>query len=342
MNSGSIKLKTVFIHLSFWGLYVLLEYLANIFHIPEGQEVAYLKTILYSLPVIMIPAYFIALFAVPKFLQKKKWLLFGGSLILAAVFAFLARQYWMVLINYLEHGHVFKMPMSKVFKNVIRDYSVIALAVCIYIIGDWRKKQALNEELIKSRAEAELQLLKGQLQPHFLFNTLNNIYSLALLKSEATADSILKLTELLDYLVYRANKKSVLLAREVELLKHYLDLEALRYGEKLKLDARFEIKNDIQKIAPLILLPFVENCFKHGSAGENGVFSVKIHLKADVSQLIFEVQNSKKNISDKIHKNGGVGLENIKKRLQLIYPGKHRLNISSKPTSFEVKMEIDF
>ena len=122
----------------------------------------------------------------------------------------------------------------------------------------------------KSKAEAEIKLLKGQLHPHFLFNSLNNIYSLALVKSDLTADSILKLTELLDYLVYKANMDKVPLSKEVQLLHNYIGLEQLRYGNHLRIETAITVQNDALLVAPLLLLPFAENCFKHGGPGQDG------------------------------------------------------------------------
>lgn len=335
-------LRIILIHGVLWSLYVVLEFLANYFHISEGHEWTFLRSILMALPVLMVPTYFIALFAVPYFLQEKKHLWFILSILVAGIFVFFARMYWLEWVNYLESGRHFKMPVSKVLKNVIRDYSVVALAVCLYIIGDWRQKQVQNESLIKARAEAELKLLKGQLHPHFLFNTLNNIYSLALLQSEQTADSILKLTDLLDYLVYKAGKQEVLLSREVELLENYLELEKLRYGDKLELETEFKLDSGQQKIAPLMLLPFVENCFKHGRAGKDKKFKVSIKLQSTQEKLNFHVENTKKEKSKHDERSGGVGLENIFKRLELLYPHKHLLEVDDTGEVFRVKLEIRF
>jgi LytS/YehU family sensor histidine kinase len=249
---------------------------------------------------------------------------------------------WTELVVYLQEDRYFKMPAAKVLKNVIRDYSIVALAVCTYIIGDYRKKQKQNEELIKARAEAEIKLLKGQLHPHFLFNSLNNIYSLALTKSDLTADSILKLTELLDYLVYRANMDKVALAKEVELIENYMGLEQLRYGEKLKIISDIAAFSHEIKIAPLLLLPFAENCFKHGGVGPDGAFCIEIQLRADQQKLSFHISNSKKNGINARPPSGGVGLENIQKRLTLLYPNRHQLNISNLPGLFSVKLDINF
>lgn len=320
---------------------MLMEWLANVVHLPPEKSLTYLRSVIISLPVLMIPTYFIAWFAVPRFLQKKKVGYFIFCVLVAMIFIFFARTKWAELITYLNEGRYWKMPAGKMLKNVIRDYSMVALAVCIYIIGDWRQKQQLNEQLIKTKAEAELQLLKGQLQPHFLFNTLNNIYSLALQKSDLTAESILKLTELLDYLVYWANKEKLALSKEVELIKSYLDLEQLRYGKKLKLNAVFSSIDPMIKVSPLILLPFVENCFKHGGASEKGIFWINIKLKIYEDEFIFNVENSKKKKRNK-HVNGGVGLKNIKERLALTYPGKHSLAIDDNEDFFSVRLSIKF
>jgi sensor histidine kinase YesM len=341
MIQKNTSLREISFHTLFWVVYVFLEYIANVIHLAPGKELIFLRSTLLSLPVLMIPTYFIVWFAVPRFLQKKKIIYFLLCVIGVMGFIFFARIKWMELVNYINEGQYWKMPAGKMLKNIIRDYSMVALAVCIYIIGDWRKKQQLNEQLIKAKAEAELQLLKGQLQPHFLFNTLNNIYSLALQKSDLTADSILKLTELLDYLVYWASKEKVALSKEVELLKSYLNLENLRYGEKLKLHTEFSTISPKVKISPLILLPFVENCFKHGGAGEKGIFWINLKLKVYEDEFIFNIENSKKKKKDNTV-NGGVGLRNIRQRLALIYPKSHSLEIDDNEDFFSVRLKIYF
>lgn len=334
------NIKTIGIHLLFWLLYVASEYFANMLHMEGEEHWRFFRATFLSLPVLMLATYFIALYVVPRFLKSQRWGLFLLWVVVVMVFVFFARLKWAELVNYLESGRHFNMPVSKMMKNIIRDYSIIALAVCIYIIGDYRKNQRLNEQLIKAKAEAEIKLLKGQLHPHFLFNSLNNIYSLALMKSDQTADSILKLTELLDYLVYRANMDKVALSKEVELLENYVDLEKLRYGEKLQVDSSYSLTNDGVMVAPLILLPFAENCFKHGGVGADGLFRIQINLTSDNQKLTFEITNSKKNGKGNTEINGGVGLENIRQRLNLLYPKRHQLQISDQPATYSVRLEI--
>ena len=232
------------------------------------------------------------------------------------------------------------MAVANVVSNIIPDYAIIALAVCIYIIGEYRRERKANLELVKSKAEAEIKLLKGQLHPHFLFNSLNNLYSLALIKSDLTADSILKLTELLDYLVYRANMDKVPLSKEVQLLNNYIGLEQLRYGDHLRIETDIVVQNDALKVAPLLLLPFAENCFKHGGPDKDGLFRVDIQLYADEEKLVFQISNSKKNGHETNKHIGGLGLQNIRQRLSLLYPSRHELNIDNQPNAYKVRLEI--
>ncbi|MEZ4828443.1 MAG: histidine kinase [Bacteroidia bacterium] len=339
MKSKFPSYGEIALHLLFWAVYVLSEYLGNMFHVSPGQRLEFLKSTLQTLPLLVIPVYFIALYAVPQFLQKGRNLAFLVVIVMVAFLVFFFRLRLLELINYLRENVYYRMPPSKVVKNVIRDYSVIALAVCLYIIGDWRKKADLNARLVKARADAELQLLKAQLHPHFLFNTLNNIYSQALSRSDHVADSILRLTELLDYLVYWANKEKVPLTREIQLIQNYLELERLRYGDNLQISAQLEVPNESILISPLLLLPFVENCFKHGGKGKNGKFEVKMQLQVN-DRLVFLLSNSKRFTPVTKTENGGIGLENIRKRLDLIYPDSHKLEIEDNETAFCVKFEL--
>jgi sensor histidine kinase YesM len=319
---------------------VASEFFANHVHMMPGHEWRFFKSIFLTLPALLIPTYFIALFVVPRYLITNKWVKFVVWIVFVAVLVFFMRIKWAELINYLESGRYYKMPVDKLLKNIIRDYAIIALAVCIYIIGDYRRKQKLNEQLFRAKAEAEIKLLKGQLHPHFLFNSLNNIYSLSLSKSDQTADSILKLTELLEYLLYRANQERVPLVKEVELLQHYIDLEKLRYGERLKIDTEINMHIESIQVAPLILLPFAENCFKHGGAGSDGIFRIHISLKTDEAQLVFNISNSKPKRKEGVNGSGGIGLENIRQRLALLYPGRHRLEIRDERDKFDVHLTI--
>lgn len=337
-----IQVAQLWIHILFWSLFIASEYFANLVHLQAGDYWPFFRATLLSLPALMLSAYVIVWYVVPRFLSTNKWPIFLLWIALIGTIVFLARLEWQHLVNYLNHGYEGRIPASKVIKNVIRDYSIIALAVCVSIIADYRRKQVLNEQLAQSKAEAEIKLLKGQLHPHFLFNSLNNIYSLALMRSELTADSILKLTELLDYLIYRANLDKVPLSEEVDLLENYIGLERLRYSDRLKISTDFQSTNERIPVAPLLLLPFAENCFKHGGPGPDGFFRVSMYLRATDEQLIFRIHNNKKRTGAGVPKAGGIGLQNIRQRLELLYPGRHQLQIRDLRDRFEVDLQIAF
>lgn len=348
MKPGKQSTITILAHVLFWVIYIVSEYFANLIHVLPERRWQFFQSIFLTLPILLAATYFIALFVVPRYLEKGRWYVFLGWIILVALLVFYGRIKWAELINYFQYGISDEIPVNKMLKNIIRDYAIIALGVCFSIIYDYRQKQKLNEQLNKAKADAEIKLLKSQLHPHFLFNSLNNIYSLALVKSDLTADSILKLTELLDYLVYRAGKEKVPLIKEVELVQHYMDLEKLRHGDKLAIESNIHVENENLQVAPLILLPFAENCFKHGGQSADGIFRIRVELNANDRKLDFRIVNSRpahvagKIKSEDSQQNGGVGLENIRQRLSLLYPGQHTLNIEETISEYRVTLAIDF
>ena len=334
------SIKTVAIHLGLWLGYVLLEYLANIYHIRPETRDDFLVSVLFTLPAIMVPTYFILLVVIPRFIKPGKIVATLLSFVLVALYVVAARIFWFEQISHFEFSSFSEVPMGKIFKNIIRDYSVIALASCIVILTDWREKQRQNEQLIKMQAQQELEMLKGQLQPHFLFNTLNNIYSLALVNSDQTADSILKLTSLLEYLVYWAGKTSVPLQKELGLIDDYIELETLRHGDALAITRNMNIGSTDIMLPPLIMLPFFENCFKHGGPAVNGTFSIDFSLQIENGNLLMQLVNTKKQLRNGGDLPGGVGLSNIRARLARLYPERFDLQVKNAADSYVVILSI--
>ena len=184
-------------------------------------------------------------------------------------------------------------------------------------------------------------ILKGQINPHFLFNTLNNIYSLALKKSELTADAVVKLSEMLDYLLYECNAQMVDVKKEIKLIQNYIYLQKIRYGGRLDIQFKAENIND-QKIPPMIILPFIENSFKHGAGNQSNKVWIKIHMGVENNCMEFNIVNSKSHQKKAARKHapGGIGLENVKKRLGLLYQNEYSLVIEDLSDTFSVKLSI--
>lgn len=188
----------------------------------------------------------------------------------------------------------------------------------------------------KAKATAELDTLRLQINPHFYFNTLNNLYGLALEKSSRTAEAILKLSNIMEYVIYDCRSEKVLLDKEVNFIESYIQLERLRYEENIHISFENHINSNSFSIAPMLLIPFVENAFKHGSETINGSFCVSIKTKIENNYLFFLVRNSSKHPTNR----GGIGLDNVRKRLNFLYPGKYQLDIDNANEVFEVKLSI--
>ena len=223
------------------------------------------------------------------------------------------------------------------------SYFILTTTSAGFVVVRFFKLWALkNRDLQNAQQEkmtAELKLLKAQLHPHFLFNTLNNIYAFALERSTKTPQLILKLSSLLSYMLYECKTDEVMLEKEVEVMKNYIDLEKERYGNKL--DISLNIEGDIQDqfIAPLLILPFLENAFKHGTSEqlEKPWMSIDLIVKGGV--LKCKVVNSK-NETVPFHKDG-VGIDNVRKRLHLLYAGRHDLKLADEGAFFVVALAVE-
>lgn len=208
---------------------------------------------------------------------------------------------------------------------------------------DWLKGQNQKQELRNETLQSELKFLKSQINPHFLFNTLNSLYALTLKKSDLAPEIVLRLSEMMRYMLYECNEKQVPLEKEVNYLMNYLELEKLRHGAKLDVNLKVAGSMNYQKIAPLMFIPFVENSFKHGVSHHIAKGFVNINISADDQLLDMTIENSKTPTmpSTSLKKSGGIGLANIKRRLELLYPDQYQLNISEQPNTYSVNLKIN-
>ena len=313
---------------NFNGFFTML--LGNLVYLPGG----------------MLFAYFSIYYLLPKFFFEKQIVLYI-VLQTAVLFLYPVLSGFLTLHvtdPYIWHSTThFKLAshLSTIIVLIIGMVPIVSVKIAQRFILDNAIKETLEKAKIEAELkvkEAELKLLKAQINPHFLFNTLNNLYSLAIEKSEKTAEVILKISELLSYITYECISVKVTLVKEIEFINSYIELEKLRYDENLTLT--FSKSGDFseQYIAPMILYTFIENSFKHGASKDAGNPWIMIDLNLNEECLSFSVSNSK--VADKLLTTTGIGIENVKKRLELLYPGRHRLKIVEEERVYFVSLDI--
>jgi two-component system LytT family sensor kinase len=225
----------------------------------------------------------------------------------------------------------------------ISTFFVGSSATIYRVMSDWIVQQQEKKELESQTLQSELNFLKSQINPHFLFNTLNSLYALTLKKSDLAPEIVLKLSEMMRYMLYDCNEKEVAIEKEITYIKNYLELEKLRHGRNIDIKLDIEANVGDQKIAPLLLIPFIENAFKHGSSHviSNAYVDVKLAFRNE--QLEMSVNNSKSPSVPKNEgrKNGGIGLLNVRRRMDILYPEKHSLQITETPNEYLVELKIN-
>ena len=330
-------------HALFWIAHIVF-YGALYGSFAENYKQTFLEELLY-LPVRMIFTYFILYFLLPKFLLSGKHAVFLIWLLFSSVVAAIAQRY--IAFNYdypFYYPEALNDPffyLPKIVKMGVGIYPVAFFAVAIKLLKYWYANKQAQQILTKEKLQAELKFLKTQIHPHFLFNTLNNLYALTLKKSERAPDMVLKLSELINYMLYECTSDEVPLSKEIKFIRNYIDIEKMRYGDKLDIDLRTAGDIGDRKIAPLMILPFVENCFKHGASEDLQQSWVKITIDAHTDHIIVKVENSKSTENGN-GRNGieGIGIQNVKRRLDLLYPDRYELKIINGEETFLVILTI--
>jgi len=333
------KLKRIAAHALFWVFYVLFF---GFFYGKYGNDYSwYFLESLVMVPFLMIATYLTIYLILPYYLKKRKLIpvLFFEITLLFTVT--LGERVFLRIINDLPV--VFNELFGVTFLYLFLETNfVVGIAFAIEIVKKWFEQQKEKHEMEKSNLETELNLLKAQLHPHFLFNTMNNLYSLSVERSAKTSEGIAKISELLRSILYDCNEAEIELDKEIKLIENYIDLEKMRYGNRLNLSFNVDGNTTGKKIAPMLFFTFVENCFKHGSSKNPENPFIEIKISAENKKILFFTENNKPlnsgNSSKKKH--GGVGLANARKRLDIIYSKKYNLKISDKPDVFKVRLEI--
>lgn len=296
-----------------------------------------------------IMAYLTSYYFLTERFLKKGYLVFG--------FVFIVSVYLLAVLSRLSTVHlaeplVRKPPFTQespleIFTDlryIAFKYgpSVLTATFVFYLakfFSDYSKEKEKRLLLSKEKTETELKSLRAQLNPHFLFNTLNNIYSLSIDNSPKTSASIGKLSDILDYVLYRCNADFVLVSNEMKLIEDYIELEKLRYDDRLEVILNSTINFENQ-VPPLIFLSLVENAFKHGAGEDSGSPKIWITLESDKEQVFFQVKNTYIDTNVELNKDA-IGLNNIKKQLELLYGNNYALQIEKNSNMFIVTLTVE-
>lgn len=279
-------------------------------------------------------------------LMKKMFMVIAGLFVAIIIDSLL----WIVSpelkLIFRTSNSIFRQTLSPVMlrSEIIRDLAyniptLFGLAAMIKFGKHWYQKQKERELLIKEKLQAELQLLKAQIHPHFLFNTLNNIYSFILTSNPNASGLILKLSNLLRYILNECNQPKVPLVKELKMIENYMELEKIRYGERLNMQVTISGNPENKSVAPLLLLPFIENSFKHGASNVLQNPWINLRLVITDYDLSMELVNGQAAAPQAYDKNG-IGLTNVQKRLNLLYGNQHTLKIEAEREVFKIQLTV--
>ena len=349
-------------HLVFWlgwYFYMVCTQVRN----QTPQEIGMRSFVIYQLAVsanrLLLQALFcytMIYYLVPRYFVKGKYALFSGIFLIAVVSLY--------YITYLDYIYIwsdvrsplyFKVdqvkPLSPFMSRYFAVYSNIhftgSLVACSMILTAryfkrWYQKQRENEMLLQENALAELQLLKAQVHPHFLFNTLNNIYALTMDNLPRASATVRKLSGMVSYMIREGAEPWVAVSKEINMLLDYIGLEKIRYGDRLTMDIDIDQQAAEEvMIAPLLLIPFVENCFKHGASRMIERPFISLSVKTSAAGIDFNICNSTPERPQEVEGRNRIGLVNVRKRLELIYPGRHQLVIETAKQWYGVHLRID-
>jgi len=335
----------ILIHVLFW-IYMLNQALFPVYlnkiDTQYLRDYIYLKDIFIT-TLLNIFVFYAIYYVIPKFLRfRRKWYVFPFVILLAAALSSVRLPieiaYWKYLV---------KMPASELQFQYDWIWATLKITVIISIYAmlirfsiDWFESQKYKDELIKERQAGEIALLRSQVNPHFLFNTLNNIYSLVYNKSDDAPEAVMKLSSIMRYMLYDSNTDFVPVIKEIEYLNSFIELQQLRITQKGFVEIKVFGSMENRTIAPMLLIPFVENAFKHGE--KNHEPGIIIHLNLEPDKLIFTVENFIKHNAQQTssEESGGFGLQNIKRRLGLLYPDKQELKINTTEDKFKIELTI--
>lgn len=340
-SQRSVSLKYALIHSAYWLLITGFFIYEKKYLIYKAGMPYFVACVTGRVALLIVIAYLNLHYFLPKYLLKKRHLAYFTAVILS-VFGYLIVQ---SLFDFYLYGFVVG-PMRNsdltgaLSYNFFSTLWYLGLMLALKLSMDWYGQQLIIQKITVEKLNTEVNFLRAQVNPHFLFNVLNNLYALTLKKSELAPDIVLKLSEMMEYMLYDSTDVRVPLEKEVAYLSNYIELERLRFNSEAVITFTTDAELKGYEIAPLLLLPLVENAFKHGLSKQtqNGWLTVSVALEKSILTVIAE---NAKPLSVAAKNKGGIGLDNLRKRLALLYPGRHNLQLEDKTNAFLAKLVIE-
>jgi two-component system, LytTR family, sensor kinase len=327
-------------HILFWatvfGIWYFLRY-QDYRSTPVALKVTLLKVTDLALMV-----YLTNYILIPQLLYRKRYFWFVVTFIILILASSISKMY--LIGQIMDRPDLFSFSNSNIkgrfYDNVIPHFFLVIAGAAFKLMMDHSKAQRRLVEMAKEKSEAELNFLKSQINPHFLFNSLNSVYFLIDKKNAEARGALHKFSDMLRYQLYEMNGDRIPVEKEVHYLKDYVDLQKLRKDENYSVT--FNCSESVKgfTIEPLLLIPFVENAFKHISHNKESTNFVRLDLNRSNGEFRFQIENSKENAERVTEQPGGIGLNNVKRRLELLYPQRHKLEIENSGSSFKVDLKI--
>ncbi len=340
-NLKNIHLERILKHFIFWFIFfTVLFLLSGTQHLNNNfWEV--------DLPLILVYIYISVYLIIPFFIEKRSY----SFLVLSIILFTLVLSYFRLRNYDFIYYSIFAPELQKngtevKFSQLLLNAKDFSFALFVFMAfkytRSWLKYEKDKVEIVNNQLQSEIRLMKTQIDPHFLFNTLNNIYSLSVTYPPNTRNAVKKLWGLLDFLINDTDHEEVLIEKELKLISDYIELEKLRYGERLIFEFHVDDKLKDYRIPPLIMYPFIENCFKHGSSLDPGNPWIRIRIIEMDDRIRFTARNSRKDENDDMRQEMEISnsIEGVRKRLEYFLPGRHKLKISIKADEYSVQLDI--
>lgn len=338
MHRGTLSKKAeVLIHMIYWLLMAYFTFVKN----PLGARLFIPDLFFMTYLIVFIFTFYVHYFIVMRSVFKRfQWkIFFAGVLVSYLFFTALRWLIEQVVTEVLFHKVNYTNPT---FSNYMLDnlhYSSmpIILSSLLWFVIYFIRLLEYNQIILEENKSTEIKFLKAQINPHFVFNTLNNIYSMVYFQSDKSLAAIEKLSQIMRFTTYESQKEKIKLIEEIEYIKAYIELEELRHQETAFVDLKIAMENELEEVPPYILSPLIENALKHGKTSNEN--PIQVELRVNDKKLNFKVLNEIG--TQKKDKLGGIGLDNLKKRLEIHYPQKHQMIVTNQSNRFKAELEID-